>query len=164
MHWQRACSDCNPSVRTLTSRASAIYCKIHCISVDRQVWSGCDLSPASLPCWLVLLTFGSHCIFSLGAYLIALLEKLENDTEDFWNICSINNNLKKKRSTSVLDCKLPVENDLVKILQISAVVDISINFSFLEHIKETLLQNRYLAETNGTNLAGTKRGLDFFFV
>lgn len=45
--------------------------------------------------------------------------------------------IKKKRSTSVLDCKLPVENDLVKILQISAVVDISINFSFLETVKET---------------------------
>lgn len=41
-HWQPACSDCNPSVRTLTSCASAIYCNIHCTTVAWQVWSGCD--------------------------------------------------------------------------------------------------------------------------
>lgn len=29
-----------PSMRTLTSRASAIYCKIHCTSVGWRVWSG----------------------------------------------------------------------------------------------------------------------------
>lgn len=36
-HWQPACSDCNPSVRTLTSCASAIYCNIHCTTVAWQV-------------------------------------------------------------------------------------------------------------------------------
>lgn len=33
-----------PSMRTLTSRASAIYCKIHCTSVGWRLWSGWEQS------------------------------------------------------------------------------------------------------------------------
>lgn len=33
-----------PSMRTLTSRASAIYCKIHCTSVGWRLWSGREQS------------------------------------------------------------------------------------------------------------------------
>lgn len=79
--WQRACCDCNPSMRTLTSCASAIYCKIHCISVGRQVWSGCGCSGSTCPILLFVLRLLSlvsspRCVCSLS--LITLSEKLRH--------------------------------------------------------------------------------------
>lgn len=82
-HWQPACSDCNPSVRTLTSCASAIYCNIHCTTVAWQVWSGCDdesgdlatrseKSHPLLSSWNLPLVMTSYCSRTAGKYFFFL--------------------------------------------------------------------------------------------
>lgn len=81
--WQRACCDCNPSMRTLTSCASAIYCKIHCISVGRQVWSGCGCSGSTCPILLFCVAFtftgvkSSVCVLFLWSLFLKSWDMLQ---------------------------------------------------------------------------------------
>lgn len=79
--WQRACCDCNPSMRTLTSCVSAIYCKIHCIRSTGRCGHGvfAEVGPATPPLCYVL--FHWCQVINVFYSFITLSEKLRHNAE-----------------------------------------------------------------------------------